>query len=122
MTGVVSSITGTSATFSGSASVKGASSQSGSACFYYSDTKQDAASLKTSGQKLSAGTISSSGGDFSATASNLSPATTYHYVASVIIDGQEELGSVKDFTTNKQDGTDINVDIGGWNSGDDIRF
>lgn len=106
LTGEASSISGTSATLNGSAAIKNASAGSGNAYFYYSETLSDAGSLKSSGQRVNAGSIPSAGGDFSASVSSLKEATTYHYVASVSIDGTESTGNVKTFRTA---GTSVTV-------------
>lgn len=106
LTGEASYISGTSATLNGSAAINNASASNGNAYFYYSETLSDAGSLKSSGQRINVGSIPSSGGEFSASVSNLKEATTYHYVASVSIDGTESTGSVKTFKTA---GTSVTV-------------
>ena len=124
LTGEVSSISGTSVTLNGSATIKNASADNGNAYFYYSETISDAGSLKSSGQRINAGSIPSAGGDFSASVSNLKEATTYHYVASVSIDGTESTGNVKTFKTagTEATGTDLETEIIGWDKGEDIQY
>lgn len=102
MTSEASGVTQTTAILNGSATIKNAKASNANAYFYYSTTQADAKTLKASGQRLSAGSLPNTGGDFSANLASLSPATTYYYVASVIVDDQEELGGVKSFTTEKK--------------------
>ena len=92
-------ITSTSALLNGTAFIEGAEAGYANAYFYYSTTTGDAKALKTMGQRITAGTIPNTGGDFLVNLNSLLPATTYYYIASVSISDQEELGSVKSFTT-----------------------
>ena len=124
LTGEASYISGTSATLNGSAAINNASASNGNAYFYYSETLSDAGSLKSSGQRINVGSIPSSGGEFSASVSNLKEATTYHYVASVSIDGTESTGNVKTFKTSGTEvpGLDVKTEIIGWDEGEDIQY
>ena len=93
------SISASSAILNGSATIQDATASQAQACFYYSSEEADAATLQASGSKITAGEIAGTGGEFSSTLEELSPLSTYYYVASVSIDGQEVMGSVKSFTT-----------------------
>ena len=89
------SISASSAILNGSATIQDATASQAQACFYYSSEEADAATLQASGSKITAGEIAGTGGEFSSTLEELSPLSTYYYVASVSIDGQEVMGSVK---------------------------
>ena len=94
--------------------ISGVSSGPVQAAFFYATSSSDAKTLAASGQKVFAGSVSTSGGAFSASLTNLDPATTYYYVASVTVGGQSYYGSVNSFTSEKKleliithDATDI---------------
>ena len=96
-------ITQTSAVLHGTASIKIAGKRTARGYFYYSNSLKDVDDIKFSWDRYSAGEIPDAGGDFSCSISNFSPATTYYYVASVIIDDKEEMGEVKSFTTLEEE-------------------
>ena len=99
VTGEASSISPTSATLNGTAAIQNASASSAQAYFYYSSEPADAQTLQSTGSRVSAGQLANTGGDFSCNLSDLYPSSTYYYVASASIDGQEVTGKVKSFTT-----------------------
>lgn len=99
MTADATSITHSSVELNGTASIRNASSESAESYFYYSANGSDAETVKATGTKVPAGQIAGTGGDFSCELNDLEPSSTYYYVASVAIDGQESLGSVRSFTT-----------------------
>lgn len=110
VTSNASDITSNSALLSGAATVKGDAQNAGSAYFYYSSTAKTAEELKESGVRVSAGKLQKDGGEFSYTISNLNEETEYFYIASVIIEQQEETGSVRTFKTkNKSEGGTITI-------------
>ena len=98
-TGDADEITINSATLSGAAFASGAKTPAGSACFFCSTNGESVDALLATGTKIDAGIVQGNGGSFSAVATNLSPASTYYYVAMVSFDGKEAYGSVKSFTT-----------------------
>ena len=80
---------------------------SGKAAFYYSKNEREALGLKQKGTKVYAGSTSSSAGAFSCTIRELSPSTTYYYIAVIIIDEIEFAGEVKSFTTKSDSSSGI---------------
>lgn len=89
----------TSAKLRGSASIIDAKDPCAQAFFYYSNKYSDIVSLKAGGKKIKCNSISPSGGEFVSGAVGLLSSTTYYFVAGVSIDGVEEFGSVKEFST-----------------------
>ena len=89
----------TSALLHATYAIKGYNAPSGSAYFYYSDTESDAAGLKANGTMVHVRTISAAEGSFASNLYDLEQRTTYHYMASITIDGTVADGEVKEFTT-----------------------
>ena len=111
ITGEATFISANSAILNGNATIQNASASSAQAWFYYSSEASDAQTLQSTGSKVSAGQLANTGGDFSCNLNDLYPSSTYYYVASVSIDGQEVTGGVKSFLTEKAP-DDATVDLG----------
>ena len=97
-TSEASEITTDSATLNGTVSFSNA--QAGQADVWFL-LGQDEKSLSAEGKKIPVGTVPT-GASVSASAYDLEPQTTYHYIICASIDGQEASGKVKSFTTLPQ--------------------
>lgn len=98
ISGDTSEINYFSARINGSATISYAQTETANAFFYYSSTAEDVPALKNA-ERIEAGVISAKGGLFAVILNDLVPATQYHYIASVVIDGEEFFGQVKSFST-----------------------
>ena len=98
-TGSASELTPTSASLSGVAAIVNAKDAKAAVSFYYSSEVPSGADALKNGTKADAGFIDKSGGSFELTIGNLTPETTYYYMAAVSVDGQEFIGKVESFVT-----------------------
>ena len=97
-TSEASEITTDSATLNGTVSFSNAQAEQADVWFLLG---QDEKSLPAEGKKIPVGTVPT-GASVSASAYDLEPQTTYHYIICASIDGQEASGKVKSFTTLPQ--------------------
>lgn len=94
-----SEITTNSVSLTGVAIVENSNGNSGQAYFFISPYYTDIEDLKVFGTRINAGNVSSEGGSFQATVSDLIEGTSYYYVASIVIEGNEAYGQVGAFMT-----------------------
>lgn len=98
-TGGASDLTPTSANLSGVAAIVNAKDAKAAVSFYYSSEVPSGADALKNGTKADAGFIDKSGGSFELTIGDLTPETTYYYMAAVSVDGQEFIGKAESFVT-----------------------
>ncbi|MBQ9548389.1 MAG: hypothetical protein IJV01_04425 [Bacteroidales bacterium] len=116
-TKTASGISATGVTMNGQLHLISMEALSPSVCFLYSDSQPTLAGLKSSGTEVNS--APDTYGAFASPLSNLTPNTTYYYVAVAIVRDKEYYGEVETFTTLGEDVVDLGLSVKwrSWNMG-----